>query len=147
MPKCTAGIAPLRRAAARPRRVGDLAGIIVWTGVGLASAQAQGVCDRTPQVRDELVEVTRVSSCEAVTAQHLAGVTRLELHFSGIHALQAHDFSGLNDLRVLDLEGKSLTTLLQGIFSGLNDLRGLSLNDSITRQLACQPASSVHKFS
>ena len=51
--------------------------------VPLASAAAQGVCDRTPQVRDRLVHATGVSSCAEVTTMHLADVKTLSLWASG----------------------------------------------------------------
>ncbi len=116
-------------------RVGGLAGIILWVGVGLAAAQAQGVCDRTPQVRDKLVEVTGASSCEAVTAQHLAAVGRLDLPGAGLTVLEGDDFDGLRNLQELRLNGNSLRELPEAIFSGLSRLQRLWLQDNALREL------------
>ena len=69
----------------------------------------QGVCDRTPQVRDTLVEVTEVSGCGGVTAAHLSAVTTLWLGGEGIDALQVHDFNGLVNLEKLWLSANTLT--------------------------------------
>lgn len=126
----------LRRAPARARGIGGLAGIILWAGVGLAAAQAQGVCDRTPQVRDKLVEVTGASSCEAVTAQHLAGVKRLDLEESDIRTLRAHDFSGLNSLEFLLLGDNSLRELPEGVFRDLDNLIWLGLGGNFLSRLS-----------
>ncbi len=126
----------LRRSSAHARRVGGLAGIILWAGVGLAAAQAQGVCDRTPQVRDKLVEVTGASGCEAVTAQHLAGVKRLDLEESDIRTLRVHDFSGLNSLEYLLLDNNSLRELPEGVFKDLDNLIWLGLSGNFLSRLS-----------
>ena len=94
------------------------------------SAHGQGVCDRTPQVRDKLVEFTGASACGEVTSAQLASISRLDLSESGITALQQHDFSGLNSLTWLRLNDNTLTELPQGIFSGLNSLEILWLQDN-----------------
>ena len=95
-----------------------------------ATATGQGVCDRTPQVRDKLVEVTGVANCRNVTAAHLASVTHLGLGQSGITELRGHDFSGLNRLEEIGLWGNSLTTLPEEIFTGLGNLKRLSLDNN-----------------
>ena len=100
-----------------------------------AVATAHGVCDRTPQVRDKLVEATRVSSCENVTPEHLAGVTQLDLTESGIGALQPHDFTDLGRLQSLYLRGNSLTTLPPSLFHGLVRLEQLGLNSNRLTEL------------
>ena len=94
------------------------------------SGYGQGVCDRTPQVRDKLVEVTGISTCARVTSAHLASVTILDLSKSRISALRQHDFSGLNSLEWLRLNDNSLTELPQGVFNGLNSLEILWLQDN-----------------
>ena len=93
-----------------------------------ATAVAQGVCDRTPQVRDRLVRATEVSTCEEVTSEHLAGVTTLNLQRTHTESLQVHDFSGLSHLQILWLDHNALTALPVGIFSGLSELHGLGLS-------------------
>ena len=96
----------------------------------LTSAHGQGVCDRTPQVRDKLVEVTGASGCDGVTSAHLAIIRELDLSDSGITNLQQHDFSGLNSLKLLQLDDNSLTELPQGIFRGLSSLEILWLQNN-----------------
>lgn len=92
--------------------------------------QPVGLCDRTPPVRDKLLEIKRISDCAQVTLGHLAGVTRLDLSDSGLTGLQAHDFSGLVALQSLLLNNNSLRTLPRGVFSGLKSLRVLWLQDN-----------------
>ena len=92
--------------------------------------QPAGLCDRTPPVRDKLLEIKRISDCAQVTLGHLAGVTRLDLSDSGLTGLQAHDFSGLVALQSLLLNNNSLRTLPRGVFSGLKSLRVLWLQDN-----------------
>ncbi len=90
-------------------------------------AEAQGVCDRTPQVRDALVAATRASACGEVTATHLSGVRRLQIWSAGIRELKSDDFSGLDSLEELFLEENYLTALPEEIFRELGRLEKLSL--------------------
>ena len=109
--------------------------VIGWSLTAPATATAQGVCDRTPQVRDRLVEAAGVSSCEDVTPEHLGAVTLLDLSESGIGTLQAHDFRDLGRLRRLLLDGNSLTTLPPSLFHGLSRLERLALDSNQLREL------------
>ncbi|MDE2666159.1 MAG: leucine-rich repeat protein [Acidobacteriota bacterium] len=89
--------------------------------------QPTGLCNRTPQVRDKLLEITGIPDCAQVTLGRLAEVTRLDLSGSGLTALQAHDFGGLVALHSLLLNNNSLRTPPEGVFSGLKSLRVLWL--------------------
>ena len=103
------------------------------------TAAAQGICDRTPQVRDEILSEVGIESrrlgtdwptdCADVTAAHLARVQQLWLVRADITALQEHDFSGLVSLESIVLNGNPLlTTLPEGIFHGLSNLDDLFLS-------------------
>ena len=87
-----------------------------------------GVCGRTPQVRDKLMEAIGVSNCEEATDQRLASVTSLELQGSDISALQENDFAGLSSLKTLNLYNNNLSSLPRGIFRGLGNLEKLYLD-------------------
>lgn len=111
--------------------------LLIWTTFLILSSHnlnGQGVCDRTSQVRDALVNaVSGVSVCNRITAAHLAGIEELYLwnrnpSRAGITELQANDFRGLSSLRVLRLDDNSLATLPARIFSGLSALEELSLH-------------------
>ena len=85
----------------------------------------EGVCDRTPAVRDELAR--RWRHCHAPRVSDLAAVWRLDLRRRGIDALRSDDFAGLRRLAVLELDGNRLTTLPARLFAGLERLREVSL--------------------
>ena len=88
----------------------------------------QGICARTPQIRDEILDqIDGVSDCGLVTVADLSSVTTLSLNNSGINTLQADDFSGLSSLEILRLKDNSLSTLPAGVFSGLTSLTRLDL--------------------
>ena len=77
--------------------------------VNISSPQdVLGVCDRTPQVRDKLMEAAGASSCAQLTRGQLAAVSDLDLSGTGITLLDADDFIGLNSLRVLWLNDNAL---------------------------------------
>ena len=98
-------------------------GLMVACGVLListaaATAIAQGVCNRTPQVRDKLVEEAGVSQCENVTSEHLARVT--SIHLVDVSALRPGDFEGLTSLGSLFLSAKFSEFLAPGGFQRLD---------------------------
>lgn len=93
-----------------------------------------GVCDRTPQVRDAIVE--RLSllwespprNCRWVTDYHLASIDELHVSGQGITALKEGDFAGLSGLTTLGLTGNELTNLPPDVFSELSSLTTLHLD-------------------
>ena len=89
---------------------------------------ALNVCSRTTQVRDAIVAASPVSTCGAVTADHLSAITRLPLIFKNISTLKADDFSGLTNLEILSIGFNQLTSLPANIFSDLSALKSLSLH-------------------
>ena len=107
-----------------------LLGLAALVLITQSFATAQGICDRTSQVRDKLLEITGVSECANVTSTHLEAVTDLNLTGTGITALEAGDFSGLTNLNELELSENALTTLPEGVFSGLTNLQYLWLDDN-----------------
>ena len=91
---------------------------------------ARGICDRTPQVRDKLVQLAGVSTCEDVTLGHLARVTTLDLSRSDIVWLHEGDFEGLSHLGTLNLSHNLLRTLPEDIFHGLTSLAELFIHQN-----------------
>ena len=88
---------------------------------GATAAPTGGICERTPQIRDEIVSVlvdygwTGVSDCGDVTPEVLYGACEeVTFDFSdkGITALKAGDFEGFtsSDCSV-DLSGNALTSI------------------------------------
>ena len=97
-----------------------------------------GICDRTPQVQTAiLAAVPGVSTCDEVTAAHLAVITSLNVADKSISSLKAGDFDGLSALTTLNLSGNQLSSLPDGIFDKLNALTELHLGRN---QLSSLPA-------
>ena len=95
------------------------------------------ISERTPQVRDEIVQKAGVNSANDVTEAHLAAITSLYLLRENITTLKAGDFDGLTALTTLDLAENQLSTLPEGIFDDLTALTQLELHDN---QLSTLPA-------
>ena len=96
--------------------------------LGLATASVviqEGVCDRTPEVGDEL---RGSRECWAPTAADLAGRGYLNLARQRIASLRERDFLGLAGLRVLHLHGNRLTELPDGLLAGQGLLERLRLD-------------------
>ena len=85
------------------------------------------VCDRTPQVRDAIVEAAGVNSCDEVTETHLALISNLYLSTKLITSLKIGDFDGLSSLERLHLIDNQLSSLPEDIFDGLSSLKVLLL--------------------
>ena len=98
-----------------------------------------GICDRTTQVRDAILDALSDKdierTCSAVTDDDLAEVQSLFLgnrfsFFSDspqITELKAGDFQGLSNLHWLTLDDHGLSILPDGIFDDLSELTRLDL--------------------
>ena len=93
----------------------------LWDGVS--------VCDRTPQVRDAIVDIAG-TKCDAFTAGNLASVDSLDLSGEGITTVIVGDFDGLSKLQTLDLSENELAALPANVFEGLTELRNLNLSEN-----------------
>ena len=100
-----------------------------------ATVAAQGVCDRTPLVRDTLVRVAGVLTCGEVTVQHLVEIRALDLSNFLNRGFQAHDFRGMHRLERLDLSYNAVRDLPEGIFDRLRRLKHLDLSENSLRTL------------
>ena len=89
-----------------------------------------GVCGRTPQIRDGIVEAIGVSGCESVTAADLAGIRSLDFSSSGLKSLRKGDLDGLTALRFLSLGDNQLVSLPDGVFADLTSLEELVLSNN-----------------
>ena len=103
--------------------------------LGLATVAVviqEGVCDRTPEVRDGL---RGSRECWAPSAGDLAGRGYLNLGRQGIASLRERDLLGLAGLRVLHLHGNRLAELPGGLFAGLGSLQRLRLDGNRLTEL------------
>ena len=96
---------------------------------------AVDICSRTPAVREEILSITGVADCAAVTDADLAAITRLDLSNAGLTALQEGDFAGLSSLAFLDMGDNGLTQLPQILFADLAALAELVLHRNRLRTL------------
>ena len=99
-------------------------------------AQTVDICDRTPQVRDAILEALDADDCAAVDSERLAGVGSLSFGPGRVTALRAGDFDGLARLREMNLFRHRLTTLPAGVFDGLTSLERLELSRNELTTLA-----------
>ena len=100
------------------------------------------VCDRTPQVRDKIVEQSPVSACGDVTEAHLAAITVFglgritilgETAGEEITALKSGDFDGLTGLTTLYVGGgEQLSSIPAGLFDESISLETLFLTGNFS---------------
>ena len=95
-----------------------------------------GICDRTPQVRDEILNaLAGVDDCAAVTVADLATVPELYIVRKNVTALQSGDFAGLSAVGEIQLRRNALSTLPPDLFAGLSALGVLVLSDNALTSL------------
>ena len=103
----------------------------------------EGVCDRTPGVRDELARVAGTSGeCASVTAEGLAALGELRLRGpdagggqASLSSLRVGDFAGLSGVRLLDLGANQITALPEGVLAGLAVLEDVDLSNNRIAEL------------
>lgn len=88
---------------------------------------AEGVCDRTPAIRDAL---RRGAACTAPTVESLAARTVLAVRGRGIGTLRTGDLQGLRGLKLLDLADNGLAALPPGSLADLGALTTLTLTNN-----------------
>ena len=113
-----------------------LAGAAPSHAGAVAAVRAPGVCSRTPQVRDRILQALDTTDCGAVVRADLGRVGALWLDDSGISQLRSGDFEGLHGLEFLDLSNNDLIALPAGVFDGLWSLELLWLSDNRLRLLS-----------
>ena len=85
------------------------------------------VCDRTPVVRDAIIESLSAVACDEV---ELTNLVSLRLSSKGIDSLQAGDFDDLAGLKFLYISSNNLSLLPAGIFDDLAGLRSLDISSN-----------------
>ena len=98
-----------------------------------------GICDRTPQLRDKLVELVKandanVTNCSDVTTTHLAALTGtlnldgiVSLNGNRMTGLKAGDFAWLTSITIVELSNNRLRDIPTGVFDPLTSVTGLNL--------------------
>ena len=113
--------------------------------VTVSSGGVGGICGRTTQVRDAILEqIAGVTDCAQVTKTHLTGLRdTLNIRGKGLTALQTADFNDLSNLRVLRLGSNRLTALPDDIFLGLSNLQDLQLGGNRLNSLNADVFSNL----
>ena len=103
-----------------------------------ARDNSAGICDRTEQVRDNIIGLLNaqdlgslgIEDCSEVTDEQLTRIRFLDLAGGGtggkITSLKSGDFEGLSGMSELNLEDNSLSELPEGVFDGLSSLELLT---------------------
>jgi len=89
-----------------------------------AAATFLPICDRTPPVRDFIVQAVK-KACGEITEPDLATIKRVAVPHRGIKEFKVGDFSGLPALEILNILGNPYTELPEGLLAGLNNLKTL----------------------
>ncbi len=108
-----------------------LAAVLVAPKLGGAQTD---ICERTKQVRDEIVRVTGSAACDVVVG--LESVRTLILSNDEITALRTGDFAGLTGLETLWLSRNQLEELSPGVFARLTSLKDIRLGQNQLRELS-----------
>ena len=106
-----------------------------FTGVvvdGMTLPATGGICDRTREVREELVVLTAdATSCADMGAAELAAIpVSLDMQALGIAALKPGDFAGLGQVTTLRLPDNALTEVTPGVLDPLTALTRLDLKEN-----------------
>ena len=102
--------------------------------LGEASKDTVNICDRTPQVRAEILEIINEDrwffkrSCEKVSLKDLRKIEALNLYYKNIISLKSYDFKGLINMKHLNLHNNRLLSLPEGVFDSFSNLRSLDLS-------------------
>ena len=140
-------------------------GCCAATGARARMAVLEGVCDRTPAVRDALrgegacsaptpaslsaartLSASVAGSLRAGDFGGLAGLRTLDLSDGDLGSLPAEAFAGLASLRELDLSGNALAALPAGTFAALSRLRTLDLSGNALATLPESPFSNLSRL-
>ena len=90
-----------------------------------AVATTINICNRTEQVRTQILIKVNKTDCSALTKEDLE-ITVFNLAKQNIVSLKPGDFEGLS-ISTLRLNNNNLNTLPEGVFTGLKSLRRLEL--------------------
>ena len=101
-----------------------------------AAVTSLGICERTTQIRNAILwQLSDVSHCEDVTAEHLASVKSIN-PAHGISSLKSGDFAGMSGLESIKIyHTRQMTELPPGIFDDLTNLKTLIISYSSIGEL------------
>ena len=86
------------------------------------------VCERTEQVKEEIMRALGKNNCKNITQENLLEIDTLDLSDKNIKVLKLGDFSGLKNLKNLSINQNKLENLSEDIF---NDNPNLTILEAI----------------
>ncbi len=88
-----------------------------------------GICGRTPQVQNAILDTLGVSTCQLVERDELHGISRLgNSNIDVGRGLHLGDFAGLVNVKSLNLEAREDFKIRAGSLEGLDRLESLTLS-------------------
>ena len=121
----------------------------------------EGVCDRTPQILDEILAQATMADCTEVADDILLRISTLDLcfpdipgycdagnavRFDAITTLLDGDFRDLSQLRTLNLHSNRLSELPPDVFHSLSKLQSLNLGGNRLTRLPDRIFSSLSRL-
>ncbi len=93
------------------------------------------VCERTAPVAEFIVKQINVQqgaqkTCADITAEDLLTLERVAVDHKGIKEFKLGDFSGLTNMKILNIRSNPYTSLPEGLFIGLDSLDTLVIIDT-----------------
>ncbi len=115
------------------------------------------VCERTAPVAESIVSQINLAqhsqkTCADITADDLLSLQRIAVSNRGITTFKTGDFTGLTNLKILNIRSNPYTSLIEGLFTGLDNLETLVIIDTPLRNypddfLALTPKlKNIHVF-
>ncbi|MDE0190921.1 MAG: hypothetical protein OXQ90_06160 [Gammaproteobacteria bacterium] len=129
---------------------GNNTGYVLGSAATVTVEIEEGVCDRTPQIRDRLVSVTRVDRCADVTGENLTDIG--DFYTGRLSTVQKDDLMGLSGLHLLGVcwhEAEryaprgTLATLPEGFFDHVPGMLELSISGCAITELPDNILSSM----
>ena len=116
--------------------------LVISTTTTPASAQESGICSRTQQVQDVILDrLSGVTDCADVTSDNLASITgHLNLSNRLIASLNPGDFDGLSGVTRVSLSDNFLLTVPSGLFAPMAS--GMTRIDILRNSITLLPADA-----
>ena len=102
------------------------------TGPTRVTIAGPGICGRTPEIQEKLIEMLQIRSCQVINAAELYRIRKFSVT---AQSFKAGDFDHLSNVQVMELElyAAKPVELSAGIFEDLQSLITLEINDGSSK--------------